>query len=176
MAVKAEFEKLGILPLRVSLGEVNLKEAELPGRVMEELDMSLEKLGFERIDSRTNQIIEKIKNIVIRRIHHSEVDLNNTRKWSDIISSELNYDYNHLSKMFSSAEGISLEQYIIRQKVEKIKELIVYDDLSHTEIAFRLGYSSPAHLSSQFRRITGISPREYRKLNKDNRKPLDRIT
>ncbi len=175
MAVKAEFEKLGIIPLSVSLGEVELKEKSLPQELIEKLDRGLENLGFERLDSRTNQIIEKIKNIIIHKIHHTEGDLDNCCRWSDVISSEFSYEYNYLSRLFSSVEGISLEQFIIRQKVEKVKELIVYDDMNQSEIAFRLGYSSPAHLSSQFKKVTGMTPGQFRKLNKPPRKQVDKL-
>jgi AraC family transcriptional regulator len=138
------------------------------------LDVSLSKFGFERIDDRKARLIEAIKSKVIQMIHHSDkVDVR--FNWSTVLSEELHYEYNYLSNLFSGVEGITLEQYIIRQKIEKVKELLFYDELNLSQIANRLGYSSVAHLSAQFKKVTGLTPSEMKK-SRDldhNRKPLD---
>lgn len=177
LAVKQELEKLGLKPEKVSLGEVILREDNIPPSKLTELDASLINLGFERIDDRKTRIIESIKNKIIREIHHSnKVDL--VFNWSTILSEELNYEYSYLSTLFSSVEGITLEQYIIRQKIEKVKELLFYDELNLSEIAERLGYSSVAHLSSQFKKVTGFTPSEMKKSRApgSGRKPLDSVS
>jgi len=177
MVVKQELEKLGFHAEKVSLGEVQLKEDNLSIQQFKELDASLISLGFERIDDRKARLIESIKKKVITVIHHStEVDLK--FKWSTILSEEVNYEYNYISSLFSSIEGITLEQYIIRQKIEKAKELLFYDEMNLSEIANRLGYSSIAHLSAQFKKITGFTPSELKKSREIDRtrKPLDSVS
>jgi len=177
MVVRQELERLGFRPERVSLGEVLLKEDNLSIQQFKELDGSLIRLGFERIDDRKARLIESIKNKVINMIHHSkQVDLK--FNWSTILSEEVNYEYNYISNLFSSVEGITLEQYIIRQKIEKAKELLFYDEMNLSEIANRLGYSSVAHLSSQFKKITGFTPSALKKSREidGRRKPIDSVS
>ena len=137
----------------------------------------LERLGFERIDDRKARLIESVKSKIIQMIHHSD-KVNMKFNWSDVLAEELHYEYNYLSNLFSSVEGITLEQYIIRQKIEKVKELLFYDELSLSEIADRLDYSSVAHLSSQFKKVTGFTPSELKKSREidQSRKPLDSIS
>jgi AraC family transcriptional regulator len=174
MVVNQELEKLGIKPEQVTLGEVTLAE-ELDEDKLRDLDEALEKVGFERIDDRRARLIENIKKHVIESIHHRRPE-DRKLNWSTILSEKLHYDYNYLSSLFSSVEGITLEQYIIRQKIEKVKELLFYDELSLTEIADRLGYSSVAHLSGQFKKVTGFSPSELKKSRTGaGRKPIDHI-
>ena len=173
-AVKQELEKQGLHPEKVALGEVILEENTLSKEQLDKLDSALEQLGFERIDDRKARLIEAIKNKVIQMIHHSEkVDLK--FNWSTVLSEELHYEYNYLSNLFSSVEGITLEQYIIRQRIEKVKELLFYDELNLSQIANRLGYSSVAHLSAQFKKVTGFTPSEMKKSRdaENYRKPLD---
>jgi AraC family transcriptional regulator len=176
MAVKQEFERQGLHPETVTLGEVTISEDHLSEAQQRQLDAALIGLGFERIDDRKARLIEAIKNKIIQLIHHTDrVDLK--LNWSTILSEELHYEYNYLSNLFSSVEGITLEQYIIRQKIEKVKELLFYDELNLSQIANRLGYSSVAHLSAQFKKVTGLTPSEMKK-SRDldhNRKPLDSI-
>lgn len=176
MVVKQTFEKLGLYPEQVTLGEVRLKEA-LSKAELEQLDQSLIDLGFERIDDQKARLIEAIKNKVIHFVHHAN-PANRKFNWSTILSEELHYEYNYLSSLFSSVEGITLEQYIIRQKIERAKELLFYDELSLSEIANKLNYSSVAHLSGQFKKITGFTPSELKKSRalKHQRKPLDGIS
>jgi len=176
LVVQQELEKQGLHPQKVSLGEVSLEESHLDDTQLSRLDTSLVTLGFERIDDRKARLIESIKNIVIQKIHRAE-SVNLKFNWSTMLSEELNVDYNLLSNLFSSVEGITLEQYIIRQKIERVKELIFYDELNFSEIADRLGYSSVAHLSAQFKKVTGFTPSELKKSRDidQKRKPLDNV-
>jgi AraC family transcriptional regulator len=177
MVVKQALENQGLHPERVSLGEVVIKEDQLTDTQQHDLDAALEQLGFERIDDRKARLIEAIKSKIINIIHHSDkVDLK--VNWSTLLSDEMHYEYNYLSNLFSSVEGVTLEQYIIKQKIEKVKELLFYDELSLSQIADKLGYSSVAHLSAQFKKITGFTPSEMKKSrNPDqNRKPLDAVS
>ncbi len=177
MAVRQELERQGLHPQKVSLGEVIIGEDTLSTEQQHKLDAGLQELGFERIDDRKARLIEAIKNKVIGMIHHSDkVDIR--FNWSKVLSDEIHYEYNYLSNLFSGVEGITLEQYIIRQKIEKVKELLFYDELSLSEIADRLGYSSVAHLSGQFKKITGFTPSELKKSRRidQSRKPLDSVS
>jgi AraC-like DNA-binding protein len=175
LVVRQELEKLSLHPEKVALGEVVVTE-DISPEVQKELDDSLLRLGFERIDDRRARLIETIKNTVIGLIHHGEPG-NRKFNWSDILSDRLNYEYNYLSNLFSSVEGITLEQYIIRQKIERVKELLFYDEFTLSEIAHKLGYSSVAHLSAQFKKITGFTPSDLKKSREieQNRKSLDHI-
>jgi AraC family transcriptional regulator len=176
MAVRQEVEKLGLTPENVTLGEVTIREEQIAPDTLDRLDKALFNLGFERIDDRKARLIESIKNKVIQIIHYGDPG-NRKFNWSDILSEELNYEYNYLSNLFSSVEGITLEQYIIRQKIEKVKELLFYDELNLSQIAHKLGYSSVAHLSAQFKKITGFTPSALKKSRgiNDARKSLDDI-
>jgi len=176
MAVQEVFEKHGLHPSKIVLGEVELTENKIDIDKLKSIDAELQALGFERIDDRKARMIEAMKNKIIEMIHHSK-ELDRKHNWSDILSEALHYEYNYLSSLFSSVEGITLEQYIIRQKIEKAKELLFYDELNLSEIAEKLGYSSVAHLSAQFKKITGFTPSELKKsrTSKEIRKPLDRI-
>ena len=177
MVVKQELERQGLHPEKVTLGEVTIKEDKLHEAQQTDLDSALMNLGFERIDDRKARLIEAIKNKIIQMIHHTDkVDLK--FNWSSVLSEELHYEYNYLSNLFSSVEGITIEQYIIRQKIEKVKELLFYDELNLSQIADRLGYSSVAHLSAQFKKITGFTPSELKKSRDidQNRKPLDSVS
>lgn len=173
MVVSSELEKLGLHPESVELGEAELAEQHLSESQKGAIDNALQAVGFERIDDRKSRLIAKMKSIIIETIDRSDGELQT--RWSDLIASELHYEYNHLSNLFSSVEGITLEQYIIRQKVEKAKELLVYDELTLSEIAWKLGYSSPAYLSSQFKKVTGLTASHFKKLKDKKRKPLDDV-
>lgn len=177
LVVRQELEKVGLRPEKVALGEVTVSEEHIPADVQQRLDNALLSLGFERIDDRKARLIESIKNKVIEMIHHGDPG---SRKfnWSAILSESLHYEYNYLSNLFSSVEGITLEQYIIRQKIEKVKELLFYDELNLSEIAHKLGYSSVAHLSGQFKKVTGFTPSELKKSREidQSRKSIDNIS
>lgn len=172
MVVKAELEKAGLHPLTVELGEVEIKE-ELNTDILQQLDASLQVLGFEIIDNRKSRMIEKIKNNIVELIHHS--DENIQVNLSEYISKQLHYDYNYLSNLFSQVEGITIEKYLIAQKIEKVKELLKYDELTLSQIADKLGYSSVAYLSNQFKKQTGLSPSFYKSLKQNNRRNLDEL-
>jgi len=176
MAVQQAFENVGLHPEKVALGEISLKEETISETKLKELDTALQSLGFERIDDRKARIIEAIKNKIIQLIHHSD-QVSRKHNWSDILAEEMHYEYNYLSNLFSSVEGITLEQYIIRQKIERVKELLFYDELNLSEIANQLGYSSVAHLSAQFKKVTGLTPSELKKSREIDklRKPLDGV-
>ena len=172
--VEGILKKLGVGDAQVYLGEVEIGGKALNQSEMENLSSELNSVGFELIDDRKSRQIESIKNLIIKLVHHSE-DLGKL-KVSDCISQALHMDYSHLSHLFSSVEGITIEQYLIRQKVERVKELLVYDELNLTQIASKLGYSSSAHMSNQFKKLTGLSPSHFKRL-RDNKKrfPLDKL-
>jgi AraC family transcriptional regulator len=174
MVVKQEFQRLGYHPEKISLGEVNVQENDLTAGQLEKIDAALLPLGFERIDDRKGRLVEGIKNKVIEMIHTPSPE-SRRMNWSSWLADELNYDYNYLSNLFSSLEGMTLEQYVIRQKIERAKELLFYDELTLSQIANELGYSSVAHLSAQFKKVTGLTPSELKKSRNKNesRKPLD---
>lgn len=137
------------------------------------LSIELQDAGFSLINDRKSQLIEQMKSLVVQKIHHSDEELD--IKWPDFISDKLNLDYKYLSSLFSSVESITFEQYIINQKIERVKELIVYDELTLSEIAFQLHYSSVAYLSNQFKKVTGMTPTQFKKSVDKNRKSLDEI-
>lgn len=173
-AVENVFSKLDYQNFKVSMGLVELEENQISGDRKELLKTKLNNLGFELIDDKKSRLIESIKNLIIEKIHHDDL-VNNTFVWSNIISDTLHYEYKYLSRLFSSVEGITIEQFIILQKIEKAKELIAYDELTLSEIAWKLGYSSVAHLSNQFKKITGMSSRDFKQIGIHRRKPLDKV-
>lgn len=175
-AVKDILEQLGLEPLHISLGEVVLSQNGFSADILQKLDTALTNLGFERIDDRRARLIEAMKNKIIGMVHHSK-SLDIKHNWSTILAEEFHHEYNYLSSLFSSVEGITLEQYIIRQKIEKAKELLFYDELTLSQIAYRLGYSSVAHLSAQFKKVTGLTPSELKKSRAIDtmRKPIDSV-
>jgi len=178
LAVRQVFEKANLSPTQVELGMVNLGASNITitDDQYKTIDQMLQALGFERIDDRRARIIESIKNTVIRKIHYGDAG-SKKLNWSTVLSEEIHYEYNYLSNLFSSVEGITLEQYIIRQKIERAKELLLYDELTLSEIASRLGYSSVAHLSAQFKKITGFTPSALKRQRwpEKNRMSLDKI-
>jgi AraC-like DNA-binding protein len=170
--VKSVFENINIKPLSVSLGEVELAE-NLEQNEAEQLNYQLKNLGFDIIDDKKSRMIEKIKNIIITIIHHQpeKIQVN----LSIYLSEQLTTDYSSLSQLFSHKEGITIEQYYIAQKIERVKELIVYDELSVKEIAFQLGYSSVAYLSNQFKKVTGLTPTHFKALKETKRRSIEDI-
>ncbi|PWD97895.1 helix-turn-helix domain-containing protein [Marinilabilia rubra] len=172
-AVRELLLKLPLHPVSVELGQVEIEEKELTPFQFQELDKKLEELGFERIEDHNKQIIDKIKTLVVQKIHHER--LYQGFNWSKYLSDNLNQDYKSLSHLFSAFEGMTIEQYIIKQKIEKVKELIAYQQLNFSEIAYKIGYSSPAHMSNQFRKITGMTPGDFKKLRKPVRNTIDKL-
>lgn len=170
--VTHEVKKLGHDNAVITMGEVNIP-TELSKEQQEKITAALTAHGFEIIDDKKSAIIEKIKTIVIDQIHH----INDRLKvnYSTIISDRLAKDYSYLSNLFSEVEGITIEQYIILQKIEKVKELLVYDELSLSQIADELGYSSVAHLSNQFKKVTGLTPSHFKSIKENKRQSLDNI-
>ena len=171
--VKAELKKLGFQNTKVTLGEVDFENKDLTDGDILKINQALLPHGFEVIDSKINKLIEKIKLLVIEQIHYGTRGLK--INYSELISSKLNKDYGHLSTIFSEKEGLTIEQFIILQKIEKVKELLVYDELNLNEIADELGYSSNAHLSAQFKKVTGLTTTFYKQLKGEKRLAIDKV-
>jgi len=172
--VREEIEKLNYNVFEIELGEVIIT-SDKDSFNMDRIRTALENNGFELIDSRNANIIERVKILIINLIHH-----NSFKNFSEInlreeIGKEAGLSYQYVSTLFSSMQGITIEKYIIHQKIEKVKELLVYAELTLSEIAYSLGYSSVQHLSNQFKKITGLSPGYFKKLKSKKRKSLDKI-
>lgn len=172
MVVQSELEKLGHQPSRVTLGEVTL-EQDLSDKDKKQLDERLQSLGFAIIDDKKSQLIEKIKNLIIELVHQQNSHLKTNL--SDWLISHLHHDYTYMTNLFSEVEGTTIEKYFIAQKIERVKELLVYDEHTLSEIAFQMNYSSVAHLSSQFKKVTGLTPSHFKKIREEKRKPLDEV-
>ncbi len=172
--VKEELEKIGVTIKNISLGEV---ETELSTEILPLVKIKevLEKNGFELIENKKAKAVEKIKSFLIKTIYENETVISETHKYSQLIEKELGLDYNYLSSLFSAQESITIEQYIILQKIERAKELLKYGELTLSEISYKLGYSSVQHLSNQFKKITGFTASQFKSMTKNMRKPLDKI-
>ncbi|MDH5400141.1 MAG: AraC family transcriptional regulator [Cyclobacteriaceae bacterium] len=173
LAVEGIFRELGEDNFKISMGV-----AELPGKERDKafytsLKEKLDSLGFELIDDKKTKLIEQIKTLIIEKVHHSDLTTMDGN-WSVLLADHLGQEYKGLSRLFSSVEGITIEHYIIQQKIEKVKELIVYDELTLSEIAWKLDYSSVAHLSNQFKKITGMTPKQFKAMGGE-RRPLDEV-
>lgn len=172
MAVKKELKKLGLHFIVVDLGEVEIMET-LTEIQRELVKLALLNSGLELMDNKRAILIEKIKNTVVEMVHHSNklIKVN----FSDYLSEKLNYDYTYLANLFSEVQGTTIEQFIISHKIERIKELIIYGELNITEIAWEMNYSSVAHLSNQFKKMTGLSPSHFKQLKGIRRSPIEDI-
>jgi AraC-like DNA-binding protein len=172
MAVKEELKKLGLHFIVVELGEVEIMEKISAGqRVL--LQTGLLDSGLELMDDRRSVLIERIKNVIVEMVHHSDEEIR--VNFSHYLSEKLNHDYTYLANLFSEVQGTTIEQFIIAHKIERIKELIIYGELNITEIAWKMNYSSVAHLSNQFKKMTGLSPSHFKKLKDKRRSPLEEI-
>ncbi len=161
----------GLSVRNVRLGEADIGDAPTPAQLAS-LRKALQTEGFELLDDRTSRLIGQVKNLIVQEIHH-EAQKPETMNFSDFLSNRTGHDYSHLSKLFSSVEGLTIEKYIIAQKTERVKELLVYDELTLSEIAFRLGYSSSQHLSNQFRQVTGMTPTAFKASHQRERRHID---
>ncbi|MCX6236300.1 MAG: helix-turn-helix domain-containing protein [Bacteroidia bacterium] len=172
LAVKETLKRLGLHFILIELGEVEIME-NISEEQREQVRIALDAAGFELMDDKRSVLIEKIKNIVVEMVHHSDeiVKVN----FSDYLSEKINHDYTYLANLFSEVQGSTIEQFIISHKVERIKELIIYDELNITEIAWKMNYSSVAHLSNQFKKVTGLSPSHFRLLKEKRRSPIEEI-
>ncbi len=171
MVVKSELEKFGLHPTSVELGEVEISE-ELDKEQKKKLNRIFQSLGFELMDDKKSRIIEKIKTTIVELIY-SEQQLH--VNFSDHISKLIAHDYSHISKLFTEVEGITIEKYFITQKIERVKELLVYDELSLSEIADNLYYTDVSHLSKQFKKITGFTPSHFKQLKDKKRKSIEEL-
>jgi AraC-like DNA-binding protein len=172
MVVKAELKKLGLHFIVVDLGEIEIME-NISLEMRDMLKVALHKSGLELMDDKRSILIEKIINIIIEMVHYSEEMP--AVNYSTYISEKLNYDYTYLSNIFSEVKGITIQQFIIIHKIERVKELLLYEELNLTEISYKLNYSSVAHLSNQFKKITGLSPSHFKKVKDKRRLPIEAI-
>jgi len=172
MMVKAEMKKLGLEPLVINLGEVEIAGSLTDGK-RQQLKAGLLKSGLELMDDKKAMLIEKIKNVIVEMVHYNEEfpKIN----FSNYLAEKLNHDYTYLANLFSEVEGTTIEHHIIAHKIEKVKELLVYDELTLTEISYKMNYSSVSHLSNQFRKVTGLTPSHFKKLKKKRRQALEDV-
>ncbi|HEY8402715.1 MAG TPA: AraC family transcriptional regulator [Cytophagaceae bacterium] len=170
--VKEELEKLDLTVTDIQLGEAVVTSENAPD--LSKVKEVLEENGFELLEDKKIKIVEKIKALIVEMVHYKESGEIKTNH-SDYLAQELGKDYHYLSSLFSSIENITIEKYIILQKIEKVKELLVYNELTLSEIAYALGYSSVAYLSNQFKQVTGFTPSEFKKLKNHHRKALDKV-
>ncbi|MCF8371547.1 MAG: AraC family transcriptional regulator [Bacteroidales bacterium] len=172
MVVKAELEKLGLRYCNVKIGEAEIIDTILPEQLTE-LDIALKKSGLLLMDDKKSILVEKIKNAIIELVHYTEDQIK--VNLSDYLSENLNYDYTYLANLFSEVKGTTIEKFYLAHKIEKVKELIVYDELNLSEIAYKLHYSSVAHLSNQFKKFTGLTPTHFKNLKNKRRDSLDDV-
>lgn len=172
MVVKTELEKLGLHYIDVKIGEANIMEKLLP-KQMAQLDKALRRSGLELMDNKKSILVERIKSAIIELVHYTDEQIK--VNLSDFLSDKLNYNYTYLANLFSEVKGTTIEQFYLAHKIEKVKELIVYDELNLTEIAFKMHYSSVSHLSNQFKKITGLTPSHFKKLKNKRRGTLEDV-
>lgn len=170
MVVKEELTKLGLHYSTVELGEAEILE-NISARQHDQIRTALLKSGLELMDDKKSVLIQKIKNVIIELVHYSEEPL--AINFSEFLSQKLNYDYTYLANLFSEVQGTTIEQFLIAHKIERVKELLVYDELNLTEIAYKMNYSSVAHLSAQFKKVTGLTPSHFKQLKNKRRSMLD---
>lgn len=172
MAVREELKKLGLHFIVVDLGEVEIME-NISAELRAQLKTDLLHLGFELMDDKKGILIEKIKITIIEMVHYAGEPIK--LKFSEYLSEKLQYDYTYMANLFSEVQGITIGQFISAHKIERIKELIIYSELNITEIAWKMNYSSVAHLSNQFKKVTGLSPSHFKKLREVRRNPIEEV-
>lgn len=172
MVVKDELKKLGLHYIFVEMGVVDIME-DITNEQREQIKEALAKSGLELMDDKKSVLIEKIKNVIIELVHYGD-ELPKTN-FSDYLSQKLNYDYTYMANLFSEVQGITIEKFMISHKIERVKELIIYDELNITEIAWKMNYSSVAHLSNQFKKVTGLTPSHFKQLKNKRRSPIEEI-
>ena len=172
MVVKEELKKIGLHFIIVDLGEIEIME-NISDEKRALLRKGLANSGLELMDDKKTILIEKIKNVIIEMVHYS--DEMPKVNYSDYISEKLNHDYTYLSNIFSEVKGMTIQQFIINHKIERAKELLLYDEFNLTEISYKLNYSSVAHLSNQFKKVTGLTPSHFKKLKEKRRNPIEEI-
>ena len=172
LLVKAELKNLGLHFIVVELGEVEIMEQISPIQ-REQLKLALAQSGLELMDDQKAHLIEKIKKVIIEMVHYAD-ELPRIKN-SDYISEKLDYDYTYLANLFSEVAGLTIEHYIIEHKIERVKELLMYDELNLTQISYKMNYSSVAHLSNQFKKVTGLTPSHFKQLKDKRRKSLEDI-
>jgi AraC-like DNA-binding protein len=171
--VQDELSALDYTITDIELGAVTLKE-DLSDKDIDIISQMLINNGFKLIDDKKSRIINRIKTLIIEFIHYDR-EKPEHMNLSDFLAKDLGQDYSYLSNLFSSVEGMTIEKYLINQKVEKAKELLVYDELNLNEISYQLGYSSVQHLSNQFKKVTGLTPSHFKKIKNKKRNPLDKV-
>ncbi len=172
VVVKDELTKLGLHYTNVELGEANIME-DISVQQKEQLKTALLKSGLELIDDKKSELIQKIKNVIIELVHYSEEPL--SINFSEYLSQKLQHDYTYLANLFSEVQGTTIEHFMIAHKIERVKELLVYDELNLTEIAYQMHYSSVAHLSAQFKKVTGLTPTHFKKIKVKRLTMLDDV-
>ena len=172
MVVKEELTKLGLHCTSVELGEAEILE-KISDEQHDQFKIALLKSGLELMDDKKSVLIQKIKNVIIELVHYSEEPLE--VNFSDYLSQKLNHDYTYLANLFSEVQGTTIEKFLIAHKIERVKELLVYNELNLTEIAYRMHYSSVAHLSAQFKKVTGLTPSHFKQLKDKRRNMLDNV-
>ncbi len=172
MVVRQELENLGYTVLHLTLGEAEI-DRNISNEEKSIIHNRLIKMGFELFDDKKSRWITQIKSLIIDLVQNKNSEL--TSNLSDYLSRHIHQDYNYLSKLFSEVEGTTIEKYFIAQKIEKVKELLVYDEMSLSEISYQLNYSSVAHLSNQFKKVTGLTPSHFKNIKAIKRKPLDKV-
>lgn len=172
MVVKSELLKLGLHPIVVALGEVEIEENVSDENLLMIRDALLNS-GLELMDDKKSMLIEKIKIVIVELVHYSEEPLQ--MKFSDYLSKKMNHNYTYLANLFSEVQGITIEKFFIAHKIERVKELLVYNELNLTEIAYVMHYSSLAHLSAQFKKVTGLAPSHFKQLKDKRRSMLEKV-
>ena len=171
-SVQQVFDEVGLDVLNIKLGEVNVLNS-ISAKQKQILQIKLSEKGFELLDDKNTKLINQVKSIIIQQIHYSKQAI--TVNFSTILTEQLHADYAYLSRLFSTVEGRTIERFILSQKIEKVKELLTYNELTLSEIAYQMNYSSSSHLSAQFKKITGMSPSAFKKMQNQERQSLDDI-